>query len=141
MHTHTATIYDDGNQPFSVTTLSSVGKAVSGILNNPAATANKSLYVASFTPTQNDILAVLENATGKKWEVEKITTADAMVQGFEALGKGDMSGLVGVLMASTCGPANGNNFTKNAVLSNDLLGLPKEDLNIVTRAILEGKDV
>lgn len=83
----------------------------------------------------------MKEITGKEWTVEKITTADAKTQGFEALGKGDMSGFVGILMASTYGPGNGNDFSKNAVLSNDLLGLPEEDLKTVTKAIVEGKEV
>jgi nucleoside-diphosphate-sugar epimerase len=141
LQTHTATIYDDGNQPFSTTTLSSVGKTVAGILLKPAETANKPVYIASFTPTQNEILSVLEETTGKKWTVEKISTVDAKTQGFEALGKGDMSGFVGILMASTYGPGNGNDFSKNAVLSNDLLGLPEEDLKTVTKALVEGNEV
>lgn len=114
---------------------------MAGILSHPAETANKSIYVASFTPTQNEILSVLEEATGEKWTVQKISTADAKIQGFEALGKGDMTGIVGVLMASTYGPGNGNDFSKDADLSNDLLGLPKEDLKTVTEAIVKGKDV
>ncbi|KAH7118692.1 isoflavone reductase family protein [Dactylonectria estremocensis] len=141
LETHTATIYGDGNQPASVATLSSVGQAVAGILAKPAETANKSLFVASFTPTQNEILAVLEEVTGEKWEVNKIGIADSITQGFQALGKGDMSGFVGVFMGSTYGPGNGNDFPKSGGLSNELLGLPKEDMKAVTAAILEGKDV
>jgi hypothetical protein len=52
-----------------------------------------------------------------------------------------MSGFRGILMSSTYGPENGNDFTKHATLSNDLLGLPKEDLKTVTKAIIDGKDV
>lgn len=137
LKTHTATIYDDGNQPFSTTNLDTVAQAVAGILSKPAETANKRLFIASFTPTQNEILAVLEEATGKKWKTEKITTTDAKLKGYEALGKGDFSGIRGILMASTYGPANGNDFTKHTTLSNDLLGLPKEDLKTVTKAAVE----
>lgn len=136
-----ATIYDDGNQPFSVTTLSSVAKAVVGILSHPAETSDRNVYISSFTPTQNEVLAVLEEVTESSWTKSSITTDDAKAQGYEKLGKGDMSGFGQVLMASTYGPTNGNDFTKHAVLSNDLLGLPKEDLKIVTKAVIEGREV
>jgi len=140
--TQSATIYDSGNQPFSCTTLSTVGLAVASILSKPSETANKSIYIQSFNPTQNEILAVLEEITDAKWKVDTISTGDALVQGYEKLGKGDMSGIVGVLMSSTYGAANGNDFTKHATLSNELLGLPKEDLKTVTREIVEsGKSV
>lgn len=85
-------------------------------------------------------MAALEEATGKKWTVNKVGIAEAISQGFEALGKGDLSGFVGVLMGSTYGPGNGNDFPKNGRVSNELLGLPKEDLRAVTTAIVEGKD-
>jgi len=137
LQTSTATIYDDGNQNFSVTTLGSIAQAVVSILSKPKETANKRLYIASFSPTQNEILSVLEELTGKKWKTEKISTEDAKVKGFEALGKGDFSGIASILMSSTYGPANGNDFSKNATLSNDLLGLPKEDLKAVTKAVVD----
>jgi len=137
LQSNSATIYDDGNQPASVTTLSSVGQAVAGILSKPRETANKRIYVASFTPSQNEILAVLEEVTGKKWTTNKISIQDAKVQGFEKIGKGDMSGFAGILMSSTYGPACGNDFRKNATLSNELLGLPKEDLKTVTKAVVD----
>lgn len=137
LKTNSATIYGDGNQPASVTTLSSSGQAVAGILSKPQETANKRIYVASFTPTQNEVLAVLEELTGKKWTTNKISIQDAKAQGFEKLGKGDMSGIASILMSSTYGPDCGNDFTKHATLSNELLGLPKEDLKTVTKAVVD----
>jgi len=134
----TATIYDDGDKPTSVSTLSAVGQAVAGVLSKPKETANKRIYIASFEPTQNEILAILEELTGSKWTTTKISTPDAKARGFEKFGKGDMyGGFVDVLMASTYGPENGGQFSKSAGLSNDLLGLPKEDLKTVTKAVVD----
>lgn len=114
-------------------------QVVVGNLSKPAATANKSVYITSFTPTQNEILAILEAETEEKWNVEKITTADAKVQGFETLRKGDMSRVVGIIMASTYDPANGNDFTKKAVLSNALLGLPKKGFQDCDKGYYRGE--
>jgi hypothetical protein len=75
-----ATIYDSGTQPFSCTTLSTVGLAVASILSKPAETANKSIYIQSFNPTQNEILAALEEITDMKWKVDTISTGDALVR-------------------------------------------------------------
>lgn len=61
-------------------TLSSVGRALGGILSNPAEKANKCLFASSFTPSQNEILAILENHSGK-WTVEKIGIAEAVSEG------------------------------------------------------------
>lgn len=50
-----------------------------GILSNPAETANKCLFVACFTPSQNEISAILEIHSGK-WKVEKIGIAEAVIE-------------------------------------------------------------
>lgn len=80
----------------------------------------------------------MEELTGTKWTTTKISTPDAKARGFEALGKGDIhAGIVDVLMASSYGPENGNQFSKSAGLSNELLGLPKENLKTVTKAVVD----
>jgi len=137
----TALIYDDGNQPFSTTTVSTVAKAVTAIFSKPAETANKPIYVASFTPTQNQILAVLEETTGEKWTVTKTTTAESLKVGQEKVQKGDLQGLSNLVLVAIYGPQYGSDFERNATLSNELLGLPKEDFKAVTKAIVEGKEV
>ncbi|KAH7007439.1 hypothetical protein EDB80DRAFT_684673 [Ilyonectria destructans] len=137
LETRTAAIY---NQLASITTLSPVSQVVGGVLSIPAKTVNKCLFVASFTPSQNEILAILENHSGKL-TVENIGVPDAITQGFETSSKGDMSEYVGALMGSTSGPGNGNYFPTNGGISNELPKLPEENLVEVTNAIVDGRDV
>jgi hypothetical protein len=65
---HKALIYNTGCDTYSTTRLSSIGLAVKNSLlpANTAATANRYVYISSFTVTQNQILASLEKATGSK---------------------------------------------------------------------------
>ena len=128
--------------PFAVSTVSTIGKAVAAILSKPAETANKELYIASFITTQNEILAALEKATGKKYNITKTTTSETFGQGHIKMDKGESAeGFRDVLRVSTYGKGHGNDFGGNATLSNDLLGLPKEDLYTVTEKVVEGEDV
>jgi hypothetical protein len=135
-------LFDDGNTPFAVTTLSTIAKAVAAILSKPAETANKELYIASFIPTQNEVIAAIEKATGKQYKITKTTTGEALQQGYEKMGKGQIrEGFTDALRASTFGKDYGNNFGGAGALSNDLLGLPKEDLYTVTKKVADGEEV
>ena len=116
------------------TTLPSVGRAVVGILKNPEQTANRYLYVASFETTQLDILKVLEQETGKKFEVVDKTGPELLKSGGEKMGKGDMSGFIDALQGTVVA-----SIDKKEPLTNELVGLPDhEDITEVTRKVLDG---
>lgn len=55
---------DYGNELYSPTSLSFVGKSVAAVLKKPAETANKYLTVASFTTSQRDVLRIIEDEMG-----------------------------------------------------------------------------
>jgi hypothetical protein len=135
----TCTIFDDGNTPFSATTLSSVGKAVAGILKHPGETSNKSLYCESLNVTQNQCLATFQKATGKDWIVNRVTTADAVKENIEKLAKRDVMGLYQLLVCSIYGPNYGCNYRAIPGFSSELLGVPQEDLRTVVREIVNAK--
>ena len=137
--TKTALIYDDGNTRLSCTNISTVGKAVSAILEKPAETANKFLFVSSFTVSPNEILASLEKVTGEKWTVNKASTSEAEKEGKEKLSKGDFSGIRALLARLMFGGDTGGNFENEPTLSNELLGLPHESLDQTCKAVVEGK--
>ncbi|GFG16747.1 isoflavone reductase-like protein [Aspergillus udagawae] len=54
----TAVLYDNGEHPFSATSLASIGKAVVGALKNADATRNRVLYVHDMVLTQRKVLAL-----------------------------------------------------------------------------------
>lgn len=62
-----ALIFNDGNKPWSTTTLATSGPAVKNAMVIPEKTSNRYLYIDSFTVLQNQVVASLEKATRKKW--------------------------------------------------------------------------
>jgi hypothetical protein len=134
-------ILDGGNRPFSTSNLSQIGNAVVAVLSKPDETANQFIYIDSFTTTQNEILAELEKATGEKWKVTKSTTEALKAEGEPLFAKGDFSGLLMLLKVITFGDGYGSDFGDDAVLGNEKLGLPKQDLVSSVAALVAGKPI
>lgn len=139
LKTKTALIYDGGNTRLSCTNIGTIGKAVAAIIQKPAETANKFLYISSFTVSPNEILASLEKATGEKWTVNEANTDEAAREGKEKMAKGDFSGVRSVLAKLMFGGDTGGNFENEPTLANKLLDLPHESLDETTQAVVEGK--
>ncbi|KAL7620161.1 hypothetical protein AAE478_009154 [Parahypoxylon ruwenzoriense] len=123
----TATIYDSGNEPVQSSNLAFVGRAIAAILSDPGKSANQYLTIASFNPSQNQILQIIETETGEKWKVEHASTADQEKIGLEKLGKGDYSAFSNLLRRRVY--ADGANLAvKGERNTNSLLGLQEDDL-------------
>ncbi|KAI1638368.1 hypothetical protein F4809DRAFT_600540 [Biscogniauxia mediterranea] len=134
--TRTATIYDSGNEPVQVSNLPFIGRAVAAILSNPSKTANKYLTIASFNPTQNEILDILEKETGEKWKVTHATTAEAEKVGVEKLGRGDFSSFLDLLRARIFRDGAGL-AVKGESNAATLVGLQEEDLSATLKEWLK----
>jgi hypothetical protein len=130
LQSHIATVWDAGEKCFSLTNEATVGQAVVPSLQRPAETANKYLYIESVNTTQNEMVAELQRATGKTWDVKHITTAAQVKSGQEAAAKGDFSGIFALVPATTYGDLDGlkADFTEDESLANELLRLPKESV-------------
>ena len=124
----TATIYDDGKTPSHMSNLTTVGLAITSILKMPEETANRYVLVSDFMPSQLDILAALEKATGAKWSTKTQTVADTKKIGEEKLGNGDWSGLGDMIIAAQYVNYPEADFAKTHGLWNEKLGLPKLEL-------------
>ncbi|KAL9099209.1 MAG: hypothetical protein Q9187_009530 [Circinaria calcarea] len=134
--THTATIYDSGNTRIDTTTLPTIGTAVVKVLLQPSRTANRFIYISSFTTSQNEILAALETASGAKWEVRHEMTEALTTRGRERLEKGDMSAVPDLMVATVYGKDRGSAYNEEEELANEMLGLPKESLEEVVKELL-----
>lgn len=97
------------------------------MLKHPKETANKYLSIASFQPSLNEILQIVEDETGVKWAVERISTQELQKTGEEKLSKGDFSAFIELLRVHIHRDGDGHSVPKGE-LANGLLGLPKEDL-------------
>jgi hypothetical protein len=129
----TARVFDSGNEPYSACNLPFVGKAVAAILLQAEKTANKYMTVASFTITQNDVLDILEQETGTKFQVTKVKTSDLEKAGAEMLANGAPGAFFQYALQWMF--ADG---ARHAVKHNDaeLLGLEEEDLRATIKEVL-----
>ncbi|KAH9908859.1 NAD(P)-binding protein [Xylariomycetidae sp. FL2044] len=135
--TKTAIIYDSGDEPVQASNLNFIGRAIAAVLSKPDKTANKYLNIASFNPSQNQILSIVERETGEKWTVKKASTADEEKIGLEKLEQGDYSAFSNLLRRRLF--ADGaDKAVQGDKSANGLLGLEEEDLEATLKAWLKG---
>ena len=134
-------IWDEGDVRFSATNLDTIVLAVVSVLQHLESTANQLVSVASFTVTLNEILASLEEATAAKWEVTKVAADEQIKIGQEKLRNGDLRGAIPPLIrAGWYQEGRGGNHADEVPLSNDMLGLPREDWRTVVQAVVREQD-
>jgi len=135
---HKATIFNHGNDAWSTSTLATIGLAVKNAMLIPEKTANKYLFIDSFTVSQIQVLASLEKATGKKWEVTHVDAEEEKKMGMEKMSKGDLSGAMSLIRYINCVEGHGGNFIQYEESAKELLSLPKQTLDDVVAEIVKG---
>ncbi|CAN9154144.1 unnamed protein product [Alternaria alternata] len=136
--TKTATLTDDGNTEFTVSTLESVGKAILKILEHPEETKNIYVYTSSFNLSQDNLLTVLEKIDGQDWTVKQRASKDFVEEGHRRVQKGDYSGIPLLVRALATGPVNLGD-SRPGGLWDERLGLEREDLEQVVRRVVAEK--
>ncbi|KAI0466264.1 hypothetical protein F4859DRAFT_331215 [Xylaria cf. heliscus] len=133
--TKTATIYDSGNEAYQASNLPHIGKAIAAVLKHPEQTVDRYISIASFNPTQNQVLGIAEKLTGAKWTVNHVPASEQQQIGVEKLSKGDYSAFSNLLRKRVYGDGAGLAVEgpDNAL---DILGLEGEDLEASLRAWL-----
>ncbi|KAJ5546768.1 isoflavone reductase family protein [Penicillium frequentans] len=133
------TIYDSGDKPWSTSTLGTASAAVVKVLLKPEETTNRPIYVASFTVSQRQVLEALEKATGTTWEVQRMSSEDALKKAAELDTKDYSDGLklLVLMLLYADDKDRGANFEKDGLLCNKLLGLPEEDLTEVVNRVVK----
>ncbi|KAJ5226301.1 hypothetical protein N7468_007526 [Penicillium chermesinum] len=87
----TSRIFDGGNQPFTGTTLASVGQAVVGILTHPEETKNRAVFIKDVETSQNRLLDIAKKiAPGREWNTEDVNTADVAAYSREQFASGNI---------------------------------------------------
>ncbi|CAJ2499622.1 Uu.00g024750.m01.CDS01 [Anthostomella pinea] len=136
--TKTATIYDSGSEAVQTSNLGFIGRAIAAILSDPSKTVNRYITIASFNPSQAELLEIVERETGEKWNVNHVTTAEQEKFGLEKLGRGDYSAFSNLLRKRIYEDGAGL-AVKGADSANSLLGLEdEEDLEAAVKAWLGG---
>ena len=146
------TFFDDGKTKITTTTWPQVGRAVASLLSLPIQPEgenkdrcvehlkNRTVYVSSFTVSQKDILDSVLRVTQtslEDWKITKEPSKERYTGGIEAMKKGDRTGFVKMMYTRVFYPDDTGNVEKTKGTINELLGLPKEDLDDATKAAIK----
>lgn len=144
------TFFGDGETRISVSTWPQVGRAVAAILSLPISAQgdaaclerlrDKLVYVNSFTVSQKEMLESLVRVTGTKreeWKVEMQDVKERFKEGNEQAKAGNRMGFAQSMSARVFYPDGNGDFETNRGTINDVLGLPKEDLDEFTAIAVE----
>jgi hypothetical protein len=139
----TVTFFDDGKKPINFTTIAQVVRAAVALLNLKILPENKDdksvtlsqffngpVYVSSFHLSQEDILDSIKRVTGERdndWSVSFESSKERYEDGMKLISEGNPAGFAKAIFARAHYGTDGTYDTHN-----DLLGLPKEDLDEAT---------
>ena len=144
---------DDGNTRINTSTWPQCGRAVAALLSlkllpedendtspSVAQFRNKYCYVSSFLVSQKDMFDSVLRVTGASaddWTVSYEEHEKRYNSGVELLQQGNRAGFARLLYTRMFYPNGDGNYEASKGLHNDLLGLPKEDLDEYTKAAIE----
>ncbi len=146
------TFFDDGKRTIAVSTWDQCGRALAALLSLPesrpggasssspslADFKNKTVLINSFRVSQRDMLDSLHRVLGTTdadWEITYEASAKRVQDGTAEMQKGDMRGFAKSLYGAVFVP---DNVTSDYVgTDNEVLKLPKEDLDEATKRTVE----
>ncbi|KAI9654630.1 MAG: hypothetical protein M1821_005837 [Bathelium mastoideum] len=146
----TVTFIDDGNTKINTSTWPQSGLATARLLalkekpdgpddKSPTISQFKSDFVcvSSFLVSQRDMLESVLRVTGTKesdWKADHADHQERYNDGVKELQAGERAGFAKLLYTRTFFPNGDGNYGAKYGLHNDILGLPKEDLDEFTKA-------
>ncbi|KAL0931551.1 isoflavone reductase family protein [Colletotrichum truncatum] len=138
-------LFDDGNVKINTSTLAQCGRGIAAFVslkwlpedeNDESPTiqkwANDVFYISSFFVSQLDMFDSVKRATGTTdgdWKISYENTKERWEAGHEALKKGDRTGFSRLMYTRIFYPVGDGDVEHKYGLANDILGLPKEDLD------------
>jgi len=142
------TFFDDGKTKINASTWTQCGHALAALLSLPKSDAepalsqwkNKPFYFASFRVSQRDMLDSIHRVKGttdKDWEITFEPTNQRYKNGLDEMKKGIMTGFAKAMYSRVFYPTGDGDYETTRGLSNELLGLPKEDLDEATKRAVE----
>ena len=149
----TATFVDDGTTRINTTTWPQCGRGIASLLSlkilpddendeNPhlAQFRYKFVYLSSFLVSQKDMLDSVMRVTGTKpndWKVSHEPHKERYESGLSAMQKGNRLGFARLLYTRVFYPDGSGDYETSKGLHNDLLGLPKENMDEFTKIALK----
>ncbi|PVH69701.1 putative isoflavone reductase family protein [Cadophora sp. DSE1049] len=147
------TFFGDGEVKVNTSTWEQFARTVSALLSLPilpkdsgdkqttlSSYDNKHCYISSFRVSQKDMFDSVLRVTGTKKEDWMITYEDAEARwkrGMEMFKQGNMVGFGIAMYARDFFGDGAGDFERRWGLSNEILGLPKEDFDACTRKAVE----
>ncbi len=144
------TFFDDGKRTITVSTWDQCGRALAALLSLPESQSgassspsladfkNKTVLIHSFRISQRDMLDSLHRVLGTTdadWDITYEGSAKRIQDGAEEMRRGDRRGFAKWLYGGVFAP---DNVTSDYVgTDNEVLKLPKEDLDEVTKRTVE----
>ena len=148
-----ATFYDDGKTVINTSTWDQCARGLAALLklkelpedeNDKSATIsdwkNNAMYISSFRICQRDMLDSIHRVIGttdKDWTIEYQPSEARFQQGLEELQQGQRTGHAKSMYARGFYPNGPGDFETTRGLDNSKLGLPKEDLDEITKNVVE----
>lgn len=139
LHVHVkerkADIIGDGEIKSSQATLRQIGLATVRILQRPAETKNRMLFIQSFCVSQNEVLRSLEKATGgDKWDITRYDPEEFIKEKKKLADGGDKDAIEDLVFV--LGALYGN-WEEKPDFAMKLLGLENEDLDEVVQSVVD----
>lgn len=143
----TLTVYDGGDDTFEATTMEQIGRGIAGILSgkNVAETANRYVYINSFTMSQNELFKIFQHASSNAFQIEH-SQKEKVYQAAEKkrisdpeMGPVFRQGILESLSMVILNYRGFNDFSTRYGLWNDRLGLPKEDAEPIIEHVLASR--
>ena len=147
------TFFDDGNTRINTSTLPQCGRAVANLLGMKilpedagdgsaclSQFKNRFVYVSSFRVSQKDMLDSVMRVTDTKvsdWKVGHEASVDRYKAGCEELRKGNFVGFPQLMYTRVFYQDGSGDFEASRGLQNEVLGLPKDDLDEYTKIALQ----
>ncbi|KAF2004888.1 isoflavone reductase family protein [Amniculicola lignicola CBS 123094] len=129
-----AYILDGGNVMSSGSSLAFIADALVKILEKPDETKNKIVYVHGVYKTQNEILDLLEKATGEKFERIEQSSKEIMERVGPSMREGDQESYLEAV--ATWGVVSAD-WKEKGGFANEMLGLEEEDAEAVVKRVVK----
>lgn len=152
-HNRSLILFDDGNTKINTSTWAQCGRAVASFLSlkllpqdggdkSPAIDnwANGAFYASSFLVSQRDMFESAKRVTGTTdadWTISSEDSGERYKKAVQDLQKGDMKGFMRLLYTRVFFPTGDGDYESSRGLQNDVLALPREDLDEATRAAID----
>jgi hypothetical protein len=131
-------VWDDGEGWFSTTTEDNTALAMINALTKKwEDTKNKIVWLSDFAITQNMLLEAIERLSGERFTVEKVNTDELIKEKQAAVASGDSYAVYSLIETGFVTGRFGGHLEKEGQIMNDVLGLPKKNLDEVVKAALK----